>query len=78
MRQAQLLPVDMNQLMKNGDMSQNIVMQGGDKIYIADASSSTVMMMGEVTHRGLINLPQGFLPLREASSSSGRDPLHRR
>ncbi|PCI95270.1 sugar transporter [Candidatus Aerophobetes bacterium] len=73
-RGAHLLPVDMNRLMKNGDMGQNIVMKGGDKIYIADASASTVMMMGEVTQRGLINLPQGYLPLREALARAGGIP----
>lgn len=73
-RDAKLLPVDINRLMKYGDMTQNIVMHGGDKIYIADASSSTVMMMGEVTHRGLINIPQGYLALREALAQAGGIP----
>lgn len=73
-REAHLLPVDMNRLMKQGDMSQNIVMHGGDKIYIADAAASTVMMMGEVSQRGLINLPEGFLPLREALARAGGIP----
>jgi polysaccharide export outer membrane protein len=70
-RNNQLLPVDFNRLIKDGDMSQNIVMQGGDKIFIADASSSTVMMLGELSQKGLINLPSGFISLREAIARAG-------
>lgn len=74
-RAQQLLPVDMYKLIKEGDMTQNIIMQGGDKVYIAEAASSTVMMMGEVTQRGLINLPNGFLSLREALAKAGGIPF---
>jgi len=74
-RNSQLLPVDMNKLIKEGDMSQNIVMSGGDKIYIAEANSSTAMMLGEVTHRGLVNLPGGSMPLREAIAKAGGIPF---
>lgn len=74
-REKQLLPVDMNKLIKEGDMSQNIVMTGGDKIYIAEASSSTVMMLGELTQRGLVNLPNGYISLREAIAKAGGIPF---
>lgn len=70
-RHNQPLPVDFNRLIKEGDMTQNIVMQGGDKIFIADSSSSTVMMLGELTQKGLINLPSGFISLREAIARAG-------
>ncbi len=70
-RDANVLPVDINRLIKDGDMSQNIVMKGGDKIYIAEASSSTVMVLGEVTQKGLINLPSGFISIREAIAKAG-------
>lgn len=65
------LAVDFNRLIKDGDMSQNIVMQGGDKIYIADSSSSTVMMLGELMQKGLLNVPSGFISLREAIARAG-------
>lgn len=70
-RNNQPLPVDFNRLIKEGDMSQNIVMEGGDKIFIAEASSSTVMMLGEVGQKGLINLPSGYISLREAIARAG-------
>lgn len=74
MRQEKMLPVDLNKLLKDGDMSQNIVMQGGDKIYIADASSASLMVMGEVTNGRVISLPKGYMSLRHAIAEAGGIP----
>jgi len=74
-REGHLLPVDMYKLIKEGDMSQNIVMQGGDKIYLADPASATVMMLGEVSQRGLVHLPNGYISLREALAKAGGIPF---
>lgn len=60
------LPVDMHKLMNLGDMCHNIVMRGGDKIYIADPADNKVMVMGEVGVPKAINVPYGFISLREA------------
>jgi polysaccharide export outer membrane protein len=70
-REGLMLPVDLYKLIKNGDMSQNIVMNGGDKIYIADASASTVMVLGEVGKERAIDIPNGFLTLRQAIAEAG-------
>jgi polysaccharide biosynthesis/export protein len=47
-------------------MSQNIVMKGGDKIYIAEPSAATLMIMGEVREEKVIDLTSGSISLREA------------
>jgi polysaccharide export outer membrane protein len=73
-RDGSFLPVDMNKLMKEGDMSQNIVVHGGDKIYIAEPSSATLMVMGEVGRERVVNLPAGYMPLRQALAESGGIP----
>ena len=65
-RDNRLLSVDLKKLLKDGDMSQNIVMQGGDKIYIAEPSAATIMVMGEVGVERVINVPRGSISLREA------------
>lgn len=65
-RENRLLPVDLFKLIKEGDMSQNIVMQGGDKIYIAEPSASTLMVLGEVGQERVVELPNGFMTLRQA------------
>ncbi|MCB1074123.1 MAG: polysaccharide biosynthesis/export family protein [Simkania sp.] len=68
------VPVDMYKLMKEGDMSQNIVMRPGDKIYIAEAAASTLMVMGEVRQEKVIDLPSGFMSIREALALAGGIP----
>lgn len=69
------LPIDLYKLMNEGDMCQNIVMRGGDKIFIASPSDSTVMVMGEVGMPKAVNLPYGFMSLKEAIVSAGGIPF---
>jgi polysaccharide export outer membrane protein len=69
------LPIDLYKLMSEGDMSQNIVMRGGDRIFIANPSDTTVMVMGEVGSPRAVNLPYGFMSLREALVSAGGIPF---
>jgi len=74
-RDNRLLPIDLHRLMKKGDMRQNIVMRGGDKIFIANPNDSKVMLMGEVGSSRTIDLPYGFVSLREALVSAGGIPF---
>jgi polysaccharide biosynthesis/export protein len=69
------LPIDLYKLMNLGDMCQNIVMRGGDRIFIANPSDTTVMVMGEVGSPRAVNLPYGFMSLREALVSAGGIPF---
>lgn len=69
------LPIDLHQLMCEGDMCQNIVMRGGDKIFIASKDDATVMVMGEVMDPTAIGLPYGFMSLREALVTAGGIPF---
>lgn len=73
-RDGEPVPVDMLKLIKDGDMSQNIVMRPGDQIYIAEPSSTTVMVMGEVRQEKVLELPNGFMSLREALAMAGGIP----
>jgi len=74
-REGALVPVDMNKLLKQGDMEQNIVMQGGDKIYIAEPSAASLMVMGEVGRERVVSLPAGFMSLRQALAEAGGIPF---
>jgi len=66
LREGQPLGIDLHKLMNEGDMNQNIVMRGGDKVFIAAPSDSRVMIMGEVGLPKPIDLPYGYMSLREA------------
>lgn len=69
------LAVDMYKLINEGDMCQNIVMRGGDKIFIANKTDSSVMVMGEVNAPRPVHLPYGFMSLREALVYAGGIPF---
>jgi polysaccharide export outer membrane protein len=74
-RRGKLLPVDLTKLLKEGDMSQNIVMHGGDKVYIAEPQAASLMVMGEVGCERVLNLPSGSLSLRHALAACGGIPF---
>lgn len=65
-RDGEYLPVDINKLVNEGDMSQNIVMKGGDKIYIAPPQEANVMVMGEVGFPTAIPVTKGYISIKEA------------
>jgi protein involved in polysaccharide export with SLBB domain len=48
MRQGQLLPVDFERLLKQGDTSQNIYLQPDDFVYLPSAASRNVYVLGAV------------------------------
>lgn len=69
------LPIDLHKLINEGDMCQNIVMRGGDKIFIANPADCTVSLMGELRHPIAVRLPYGFISLREALVAAGGIPF---
>ncbi len=75
LRGGKPMPVDLYRLMHEGDMSQNIVMRGGDKLFFANPSDATVMVMGEVRAPRPIDVPYGFISLRKALVSAGGIPF---
>lgn len=74
-REGVPLALDLHKLMNQGDMTQNIVMRGGDKVFIAHPSDSNVMVMGEVLVPRAVNVPYGFISLREALVHAGGIPF---
>ncbi|MDP1607841.1 MAG: hypothetical protein Q8L98_00845 [Chlamydiales bacterium] len=70
-REGRLVAVDFYKLLKEGDMTQNVVMRGGDKVYIAEPSAASLMVMGEVGRERVIHLPHGFMSLRHALAEAG-------
>ena len=75
LRDGRPLPLDLHRLMNRGDMSQNIVMHGGDKIFVANPSDANVMIMGEVRHPMPVPVIYGSLSLREAIVVAGGIPF---
>ena len=70
-RDQKLLSVDLESLVKEGDMSQNIVMRPKDKIYIAGTESADLYVMGEVGRQCSIPVIKGVMPVKEALAKAG-------
>ncbi len=75
LREGVQLAIDMHRLMHAGDLSQNIVMRPGDKVFIAGTRDSTVMVMGEVGSPMAVPVPSGSISLREALVTAGGIPF---
>lgn len=75
LRDGESLNVDFHRLVNCGDMSQNVVMHAGDKIFVAGPSDATVTLMGEVGLPRAINVPYGYISLREALVAAGGIPF---
>lgn len=73
-RDNTFVPVDLTRLLIQGDMSQNIVMRGGDKVYIADPATTHLLVMGEVRQPRSLPLPRGTISLRDALAAAGGIP----
>lgn len=70
-RDEEHLPINLYRLVREGDMTQNIVMRNGDRIFLANAEDSKVMVMGEVRAPQTIGIPNGFISLKEAIGIAG-------
>ena len=69
MRKGQLLPVDFEKLIHDGDPQQNIYLQPGDFIYVAPSLAQTVHVIGAVSNPRTVT--SGSLTLIQAISSAG-------
>ncbi len=69
-RKGVKLDVDFDKLLRIGDMNFNVPVENGDFIYIADAESSSIFILGEVYNPQLIPYNRD-ISLVEALSRSG-------
>lgn len=58
-------------LLERGDMSQNLLLQDGDVVFVPENSYYAVHMLGEVREPGAIPMSRGRLNLAEAITRSG-------
>lgn len=73
-RDEENLQVDFYKLIHEGDETQNVIVQGGDQIYIAKPDAASIMVTGEIGSR-LIPVPYGFTSLSEALAMAGGIPF---
>src|SRR6185369_5056393 len=69
-RQGKVLPVDIYELLANGDQRQNVWLRTGDAIYLPDKSVEQVFIFGAVNKAGQVHMINGQLSLAQAIAAS--------
>ncbi len=70
-RNGTLLPIDLAALVKGGDVSRNVFMRKGDLVYVPDAASLKVFVLGEVETPTPVPVRDGKISLAEALATAG-------
>lgn len=71
LRNKKIVPVDIYDLLHNGDLSQNIRLKGGDTVYIPDIKARSVFVFGAVKSPGQVPMPNGPMSLPQALALAG-------
>jgi polysaccharide export outer membrane protein len=69
-RNSTVLPVDIYELLANGDQRQNVWLRSGDAIYLPDKTTQQVFVFGSVQKSGAIPMLNGELSLAQAIASA--------
>lgn len=72
-RDGEPVPVDFTELVKHGDMSQNIYMKGGDYIYLPSVQHSAVYVLGAVRNAGPVRFENKVTALSALAVAGGHD-----
>ncbi|MCK5826555.1 MAG: polysaccharide biosynthesis/export family protein [Desulfuromusa sp.] len=69
-RDGQILPVDIYQLLREGSVQQNVWLQAEDTLYVPDDKNQNVFVFGAVGKPGPVPMPNGRLSLSQALASA--------
>jgi polysaccharide export outer membrane protein len=69
-REKRTMPVDIYDLLTNGDQRQNVWLKEGDTLYIPDNKNQLVFVFGAVKKGGPVAIPPGGLTLTQAIASA--------
>tara|TARA_R110002096_G_scaffold46589_4_gene124295 strand:- start:1172 stop:2320 length:1149 start_codon:yes stop_codon:yes gene_type:complete len=72
-RNGDLIPVDFRALIREGDMSQNVYVQGGDYIFVPSLTKQSIYVLGEVITPGPVFFEEGTSLLSAVASAGGID-----
>ncbi len=70
------LPIDFNGLLVHGDMSQDIMLQTGDTVFVPSNANMLAFVLGSVAKPGPVPFVDGHLSLLAALSAAGLDTNH--
>ena len=68
----QMIPVDLAKLFEKGDLSLNVLVQGGDVIHVRERLTETIYVLGEVNRAGaFVKIPKQDLRVSQAIAWAG-------
>lgn len=70
-RHKRLVPVDIYELINNGDLTQNLPLQSGDTLYVPGNDQQSVFVLGAVKNEGIVPMLNGRISLVQALSVAG-------
>jgi polysaccharide biosynthesis/export protein len=65
-RGGKLLPINLADVLRRGDVSRNVYMKGGDLVYVPDNVAKQVFVLGEVVQPTAVQIERDALTLAEA------------
>ncbi len=71
LRRGQMLPVDFQRLILEGDLTQNIYLQPGDFVYLPSATARTVHVLGAVALPGAVSSDNEITLIQTIASAGG-------
>jgi protein involved in polysaccharide export with SLBB domain len=72
-RDGDLVPVDFESLIREGNMSQNVYVRGGDYIFVPSLTTRSIYVLGEVIRPGPVSYESGATLLTAVSAAGGVD-----
>lgn len=73
-RNGDLIPVDFEALVREGDMSQNVYVKGGDYIFVPSLNAQSIYVLGHVNRPGPVFYEKGVSLLSAVAVAGGTKP----
>ncbi|MEM6916616.1 MAG: polysaccharide biosynthesis/export family protein [Verrucomicrobiota bacterium] len=73
-RNGSLIPVNFESLIREGDMSQNVYVKGGDYLFVPSLNAKSIYVLGEVNQPGPVFYEKGVSLLSAVAVAGGTRP----
>ena len=73
-RNGDLIPVDFEALIREGDMSQNVYIKGGDYVFVPSLNARSIYVLGHVNNPGPVFYEKGVTLLSAVAVAGGARP----
>lgn len=70
-RKGELLPINLADVLRRGDVSRNVYMRAGDLVYVPDNVGRKVFVLGEVKQPRVVQIERNHVTLAEALAAAG-------